>query len=72
MIKDGWHKIGTFAEVYTENGIIKKAIKKDNLGRTVPASVYKPASKKSGACWTRDDNCKYSTFIDSRITRVLN
>lgn len=40
VISDGWHEQKDGSSIYTENGIIIRAIKRDHNGVFVPASVY--------------------------------
>lgn len=41
VISDGWHEQKDGSSIYTENGIIIRAIKRDHNGVFVPAQVYK-------------------------------
>ena len=55
MIKNGWHKINSTQSVFTENGMIIRAISNNR-----PASVYRWNSTLS--CWTNACPVKYETF----------
>lgn len=44
IISDGWHEQKDSTSIYTENGIIIRAIKRDHNGEFVPARVYKSIS----------------------------
>lgn len=58
-ISDGWHDIGTSA-VYTEGGMILRAMKKDHNGGNVSAAVYRWDERLG--CWNNTTPCKYDTF----------
>ena len=64
IISDGWHTQKDGTSIYTENGIIIKAIKRDYNDNFVAAKVYKSISNTSmeSVC-----NLKYSTFKRSHL-----
>ena len=64
VISDGWHTQKDGTSVYTENGIIIRAIKRDYNGKFVPAKVYKSISNCS---MERISDLKYSTFKRSHL-----
>lgn len=64
IISDGWHEQKDSTSIYTENGIIIRAIKRDHNGEFVPASVYKSISNCSA---TSVCDLKYSTFKRSHL-----
>lgn len=55
MIKDGWHELSENTRVYTEDGMVMRAI---TNGRS--ASAYKYDARLS--CWTNACPVKYETF----------
>lgn len=64
VISDGWHEQKDGSSIYTENGIIISAIKRDRNGEFVPAQVYKSISNCS---MTSVCDLKYSTFKRSHL-----
>ncbi len=64
IISDGWHEQKDSTSIYTENGIIIRAIKRDHNGEFVPARVYKSISNCSA---TSVCDLKYSTFKRSHL-----
>ena len=64
VISDGWHEQDYSTSVYTENGIIVGAVKRDHNGEFVPAQVYKSVSSTS---MTSVCDLKYSTFKRSHL-----
>lgn len=64
IISDGWHEQDYSTSVYTENGIIVGAVKRDHNGVFVPAGIYKRISNN---CLTSVGNLKYSTFKRSHL-----
>lgn len=64
VISDGWHEQKDGTSIYTENGIIIRAIKRDHNGVFVPAQVYKSISSTS---MTSVFNLKHSTFKRSHL-----
>lgn len=64
IISDGWHAQKDGTSLYTEKGIIIRAIKRDHNGVFVPAQVYKSVSSTS---MTSVCDLKYSTFKRSHL-----
>lgn len=64
IISDGWHEQKDGTSIYTESGIIIRAIKRDHNGEFVPAKVYKSISNSSA---TSVCDLKYSTFKRSHL-----
>lgn len=64
VISDVWHEQKDGSSIYTENGIIIRAIKRDRNGVFVPAQVYKSVSSTS---MTSVCDLKYSTFKRSHL-----
>lgn len=64
IISDGWHKQKDGTNIYTENGIIIRAIKRNHNGEFVPAKVYKSISNYS---MESISDLKYSTFKRSHL-----
>lgn len=67
VISDGWHDQKDGASVYTEDGVITRALKRDPNGGFVPAKVYKIISSTS---MTSVCELKYSTFKRSQLYRI--
>lgn len=59
MVKDGWHKIGEYSEVYVEDGRVIKGVSYDLSGDS--KTVY-PYRKAKGGGWDNYSGVKYETF----------
>lgn len=59
MEKDGWHKIGEYSRVYTEDGRVIRGVSYDLSGDSKTVYPYRTAK---GGGWDNCSGVKYETF----------